>query len=63
MPKRHPNKHIRQAVEFAVTQGWRLVKSSGHAWGILFFDLTDSGVIAGSQSGQRLEIRRHTPGE
>ena len=34
---RHPNKHIRQAVEEAVRAGWRLEKAgrSGHVWGNL----------------------------
>ena len=36
MAKRHPNKHIQGAVEHALEQGWRLVESQGHAWGILF---------------------------
>ena len=28
----HPNKHIREAVEEALKQGWRLVPSGGSAW-------------------------------
>jgi hypothetical protein len=35
MAKRHPNKHIREAVERAMDLGWRLVESTGHAWGTL----------------------------
>jgi hypothetical protein len=33
----HPNKHIRAAVEYAISKGWRLVKSGprAHAWGRL----------------------------
>ena len=27
----HPNKHIREAMKFAETEGWRFVKASGHA--------------------------------
>jgi hypothetical protein len=34
----HPNKIIREAVDFAVANGWRLVKSGprAHAWGRLY---------------------------
>jgi hypothetical protein len=34
----HPNKHIRDAVDYAISQGWRLVKSGprAHAWGRLY---------------------------
>jgi hypothetical protein len=34
----HPNKHIREAVDDAIAQGWRLVKSGpcAHAWGRLY---------------------------
>ena len=33
----HPNKHIREAVEYALDRGWRLEKSgkSSHTWGKL----------------------------
>ena len=33
----HPNKHIREAIEYAVARGWRLRKSgrSSHNWGRL----------------------------
>ena len=33
----HPNKHIREAVEYAVARGWRLEKAgkSSHNWGVL----------------------------
>ena len=27
---RHPNKHIREAIEYAQSRGWRLLKTSGH---------------------------------
>jgi hypothetical protein len=35
---RHPNKHIREAIEYAIGRGWRLKKASGmaHEWGRLF---------------------------
>jgi hypothetical protein len=34
----HPNKHIRDAVDYAIGNGWRLVKSGprAHAWGRLY---------------------------
>ena len=34
----HPNKHIREAVDYALEHGWRLVKSGArsHAWGRLY---------------------------
>ena len=33
----HPNKHIREAVEYALSRGWRLKKTgrSSHLWGRL----------------------------
>ena len=33
----HPNKHIREAVEYALARGWRLEKAgrSSHNWGRL----------------------------
>jgi hypothetical protein len=27
----HPNKHIREALKYAVERGWRIVMSKGHA--------------------------------
>ncbi|MEA3640783.1 MAG: hypothetical protein VBE63_12680 [Lamprobacter sp.] len=37
MTARHPDKHIRAAIAYALEQGWRLTKASGHAhiWGKL----------------------------
>ncbi|MEM9703991.1 MAG: hypothetical protein AAF907_16245 [Planctomycetota bacterium] len=34
---KHPNKHIREAIEYALDRGWRLEKSgkSAHNWGML----------------------------
>lgn len=32
---RHPNKHIESAVQYSEMLGWRVVLSSGHAWGHL----------------------------
>lgn len=28
----HPNKHIREALKYAQSQGWRIVMSNGHAY-------------------------------
>jgi len=41
----HPNKHIREAVDHAVTNGWRLVKSGprAHAWGRLYCPVQTRG--------------------
>ena len=38
---RHPNKHIRESIEYAESYGWRLIKASGHAhiWGKLLCPL------------------------
>ena len=37
MARRHPNKEINEAVEYAIARGWTLVAAgkSAHAWGIL----------------------------
>jgi len=37
----HPNRHIREAIEFALTRGWTLVKSAprAHSWGAAFLPL------------------------
>ena len=32
----HPNKHIRQAVKYALEEGWNLRDSKGHAWGVIY---------------------------
>jgi len=38
----HPNKHIREVIEYAVSRGWRVQKSSAraHIWGQLFCPLS-----------------------
>lgn len=33
---KHPNKDIEAAVKYAESNGWRVKKSKGHAWGSLF---------------------------
>jgi hypothetical protein len=40
---RHPNKHIREAVDYALTNGWTL-KPAGpraHIWGMLYCQRSD----------------------
>ena len=34
----HPNKHIRRAISYAESKGWRFVKAGGHAhvYGMLY---------------------------
>jgi hypothetical protein len=34
--QRHPIKEIEAVVRYAISLGWRFVKGSGHAWGILY---------------------------
>jgi len=36
MAKEHPNKHIREAIKYAINRGWRLTESTGHVWGQLW---------------------------
>ncbi|THV40525.1 hypothetical protein FAB82_14745 [Glycomyces buryatensis] len=33
---RHPNKHIRAAIEYMEEKGWKIETSGGHAWGRAF---------------------------
>jgi len=33
---RHPNKHIQAAIEYAVSKGWTVQKSRGHAFCRIF---------------------------
>ena len=37
VPVTHPNKHVREAIEYAVSRGWRIVQPgrSSHNWGRL----------------------------
>ncbi|MDP6110490.1 MAG: hypothetical protein QGF00_19040 [Planctomycetota bacterium] len=41
----HPNKHIREAIDYAENRGWRVQKAGGHAhiWGTLFCPLQTRG--------------------
>jgi hypothetical protein len=34
----HPDKHIREALKYAIEKGWTIRKSSGraHAWGVIY---------------------------
>jgi len=43
MAKRHPNKEIQAAIEYAIENGWRLQMSKGHAFGILFCSFAQRG--------------------
>lgn len=36
MAKTHPNKEIREAIQYALDRGWRLTSSTGHVWGQLW---------------------------
>jgi hypothetical protein len=40
--QRHPNKEIREAVEYAIEKGWSIKEASGHAWGIMYCPHNDS---------------------
>lgn len=46
---RHPNKHVETAISYARSRGWRVEKSSGHAWGRLFCPRAD-------RSGCRISV-------
>ena len=37
MPSNHPNKHIREAIRYAQSQGWTVTKAGprAHIWGTL----------------------------
>lgn len=39
----HPNKHIREAIEYAEINGWRVVKANAraHIWGRLYCPFRD----------------------
>ncbi|ATY92299.1 hypothetical protein WCU81_13595 [Pectobacterium atrosepticum] len=39
--KKHPNKHIQEAIEYALTRGWRFYSSNGHAFGRLICSTPD----------------------
>ncbi|MFJ5485219.1 hypothetical protein [Pectobacterium actinidiae] len=39
--KKHPNKHIQAAIEYALAQGWRFYPSNGHAFGRLICGAPD----------------------
>jgi hypothetical protein len=50
----HPNKHIREALKYAEEQGWRFIKSRGHAV------VGTATVIVKNRFGQRHEAQRIT---
>ncbi|MBL0906438.1 hypothetical protein [Pectobacterium carotovorum] len=39
--KKHPNKHIQAAIEYALAQGWHFYPSNGHAFGRLICGTPD----------------------
>ena len=55
----HPDKHIREAVNYALSKGWRLKKggSRAHAWGRLYV-LRRPGKAAKFLCSRRRETRR-----
>ncbi len=42
MAKKHPNKEIRAALEYAEQKGWRIVEGGSHAWGKIYCPYKDS---------------------
>lgn len=45
--EKHPNKEIREAVEYAIKKGWIIEKSKGHAWGIMYCPYNDDNCRCG----------------
>ncbi len=39
--RRHPDKDVEAAIQYAETRGWRIEKRKGHAWGRLFCPWAD----------------------
>ena len=39
--KNHSNKEVREAIKFAIANGWTVKESNGHAWGILYCPIND----------------------
>ncbi|TVP63452.1 MAG: hypothetical protein EA343_08050 [Nodularia sp. (in: Bacteria)] len=42
MAKKHPNKEIRAALDYAVEQGWEVEEGGSHAWGKMYCPYNDS---------------------
>ena len=42
MAKKHPNKEIRAALEYAKQKGWRIKQGGSHAWGKIYCPYNDS---------------------
>ncbi len=42
MTKKHPNKEIQAALNYAKQKGWRIQESGSHAWGRIFCPYNDS---------------------
>lgn len=47
MSKKHPNKEIREVIEYAEKKGWIVKESNSHAWGILYCPYNDKNCRAG----------------
>jgi hypothetical protein len=45
--KRHANKDIEDALAHAESQGWRIEKSRGHAWGRMYCPFNDADCRCG----------------
>ncbi|MEM7595795.1 MAG: hypothetical protein AAF383_30555 [Cyanobacteria bacterium P01_A01_bin.83] len=47
MAKKHPNKEIRSALEYAKQKGWRVKQGGSHAWGKIYCPYNDSDCRCG----------------
>ncbi|NCO73799.1 MAG: hypothetical protein GW795_12050 [Cyanobacteria bacterium] len=47
MSQKHPNKEIREIIEYGVKKGWIVKESNGHAWGILYCPYNNKNCRAG----------------
>jgi hypothetical protein len=45
--QKHPDKHIRAAIDDAISKGWRFEKSNGHAFGKLLCPWNDDDCRCG----------------
>ncbi len=43
MSKYHPNKEIRQAIEYAIEQGWRFEMGGSHCFGQIYCSFRQRG--------------------
>ena len=47
MAKKHPNKDIREALEYAKQKGWQVKQGGSHAWGKIYCPYNDSDCRCG----------------